>query len=184
MKNVLLFVLIGLFMVPSISHASSDDAKPTANISIAVVDVQQLMSESKAAKSIRSQGEKLRDKYQKDIDDIQGELKSLEEKLVALSKDKDTNQEEFLKQREKFQKRLIEGQKEVVQINQKMDQSLKASLNKLRDEIVKIVSDIATEKKYDLIISRADVVIVSKSVDITSTIMKRLNDKISTISVK
>jgi Skp family chaperone for outer membrane proteins len=101
-----------------------------------------------------------------------------------MSLPKDTTKEEFLKQREKFQKRLVDGQKEVVSLNQKLDKAIATALNKLRDEIVDIVSDMATTEKYDLVISRADVVIVSKSIDITAQVMEKLNSKVKTIKVK
>jgi outer membrane protein len=178
------FVLITLFVVFGMSQPSmaADDTNAGTTIKIAVVDIQQLMGASKAAKSIQSQGKDLRNSYQKKISKIEKDLKELEEKLVSLPKD--TSKEDFLKQREKFQKRLVEGQKEVVELNQKLDKAIGSALNKLRDEIVEIVSDMATDQKYDLIISRADVVIVSKSIDITGDVMSKLNKSVSSIKVR
>lgn len=173
-----LFILIA----PTYAWAADEVAPHEKHLKIAVVDIQQLMSVSKAAKSIQSQGKKLRDKYQKKIIKIEKNLKSAEEKLVKLPKD--TTKEEFLKKRKSFQKKLVDGQKEVQDLNKKLDKALGKALNKLRDKIVKIVGDISTDEKFDLVISRADVVIVSKKIDITAMVMKKLNKALSKISVK
>ena len=176
-----LFFIACFAMSPlALSPAKAEESSKA--VSIAVVDVQQLMTDSKAAKSIQSQGQSLRDSYQKQIEKIESELKDLEKKLVSLPKD--TSQEDFLKEREKFQKRLVDGQKEVLELNKKLDRAVATALNKLRDEIIEIVGNIATEKKYDVVLARSDVVIVAKSLDITSTVMGKLNDKLSSIKVK
>ena len=185
MKNHLIILALAILVTAlpfSQTMAKDKEVTTSASLKIAVVDIQQLMGASKAAKSIQKQGKDLRNKYQKKIVKIEQELKELEAKLVAMPKD--TSKEDFLEQREKFQKRLVNGQKEVVELNQKLDKAIGTALNKLRDEIVEIVSDMATDKKYDLVISRADVVIVSKSIDITSDVMTKLNKSLKSVKVK
>jgi outer membrane protein len=162
--------------------AQAEENSTSTDIKIAVVDIQQLMGASKAAKSIQSQGKSLRDKYQKEIKKIEDDLKATEKKLVELSQG--DSKKDFDDQKEKFQKKLVDGQKEVRELNQKLDKSLGDALNKLRDEIVEIVGNMATDRGYDLVISRADVVIVSKKIDITAEVMKELNKNLSTVKVK
>lgn len=174
-------ILLVLFLLLTPSLAQAEDAV-VAPLKIAVVDVQQLMGASKAAESIQSQGKDLRSNYQDKIKKIENDLKETEKKLVELSKG--DSKDDFEKQKKKFQEKLIDGQKEVVELNKKLDKALGDALNKLRDEIVEIVGDMATDNKYDLVISRADVVIVSKRMDITADVMKKLNSKLSSVKVK
>lgn len=173
------FAILALLLMPSFVMAEDAPSEP---IKIAVVDIQQLMGASKAAKSIQSQGKDLRNKYQKKIKKIEDDLKKTEKKLVELSKGE--SKEDFDDKKKEFQEKLIDGQKEVRELNKKLDKAIGEALNKLRDEIVEIVGNIATDNKYDLVISRADVVIVSKKIDITAEVMKKLNKELSSVKVK
>jgi len=157
----------------------SDNA---ASLNIVVVDIQQLMGASKAAKSIQAQGKDLREKYQKQIAGLEEDLKKAEQKIIDAGKEK--NQEKFMENRKNFQKQLVEGQKKIAEINADMDKAIGNALNELRDEIVDIVGEMATDNNYDLVISRADVVIVSKTIDITADVMDKLNKSLKSVKVK
>jgi len=61
---------------------------------------------------------------------------------------------------------------------------LRPPLEELRDEIIEIVDDMTEDNNYDLVITRADVITVSKNIDITNDVMKRLNKELSSIKVK
>ncbi len=177
MKNFTLTFLMAL-VVP-FSLMANEVVKP---LSIAVVDVQQLMNESKAAKSIQSQGKDLRKKYQSKISKIEDSLKSAEKKVVDAGKEQ--NQEKFIESRKDFQKELIESQKKLRDYNKNLDEAIAKALNELKDEIIKIVDDMTVENNYDLVITRADVINVSKNIDITADIMNKLNKSLSSIKVK
>ena len=65
-----------------------------------------------------------------------------------------------------------------------MDKAIGSALNQLRDNIVEIVGDMATDNGYDLVISRGEVIVVAKTIDITADVMARLNKQVKSISVK
>ena len=176
----MVLMLLSLPFVPV--HASDNDATTTKPLNIAVVDVQQLMNTSKAAKSIQKQGEDLRKKYQKRIAKLEEELKASEQKVIDAGKAK--NEEEFMERRKDFQKELVDSQKQLREMNQKLDQAVAAALNELKDEIVDIIDQMTIKNKYDLVLTRADVVTVSKDIDITAAVMDRLNNEVSSIKVK
>lgn len=157
-------------------------AEETKSLNIAVVDVQQLMNNSRAAKSIQDQGKDLRKKYQKRIEKLEDKLKASEKKVVDASKEKD--KEKFIESRKDFQTDLVESQKELRELNQKLDTAIATALNKLKDEIVDIIDNMTAKNGYDLVLTRADVVTVSKDIDITSKVMDRLNDEVKSIKVK
>lgn len=176
-------LLLSVFLcLPFASAMANDVAEKTDTLKIAVVDIQQLMSGSKAAQSIQSQGRDLRNKYQKQIKKTEDGLKETEKKLVELSKGE--SEEEFNKKKAEFQKKLIDGQKEAAELNQKLDRAVGEALNILRDKIVEIVGNMAADNQYDLVISRADVVIVSKNIDITAAVLKKLDNQLKTVKVK
>lgn len=176
-----LILVLSFVLLPFVSAHAADE-KAAEPKTIVVVDIQQLMGASKAAKSIQEQGKDLRDSYQKKISEIEKNLKAAEKKLVELSQG--DSKEDFDKQKAKFQKELADGQKEVADLNRKLDKAVGDALNKLRDEIVDIVGNMATDRGYDLVISRADVVIVTKDMDITAEVMKKLDKELSSVKVK
>ena len=167
-----------LFTLPLHVHAKES----VKTISIAVIDVQQLMNDSKAAKSIQYQGTSLRKKYQGQIEKLEGKLKRSEEKVIEAGKEK--NQEKFLESRKNFQEDLVESQKKYREMNSHLDRAVASALNKLRDEIVEIVDDMADKRGYDLVLTRADVITVSKDIDITAEVMRRLNKETKYIKVR
>ncbi len=176
MKYGVIALLICMVFAPI---ANAQDAK---SLNIAVVDVQQLMNNSKAAKSIQDQGKDLRTKYQKKIGKLEDKLKASEKKVVEAGKEQD--KEKFIESRKDFQKDLVESQKELRDLNQKLDKAIATALNKLKDEIVDIIDNMTVKNGYDLVLTRADVVTVSKDIDITSKVMDRLNDEVKSIKVK
>jgi Skp family chaperone for outer membrane proteins len=156
-----IIILIGMLCMPVMSVANDEIIKTP--ISIAIVDTQKLMSESKAAKSIQRQGIALRKKYQNEI-----------------GKSKD----DFLKKQKTFQESVLDSKKTVAELNQKMDKAVGSALKKLKDEIIDVVEDIADDKEYDMVLSNTNVLVVSDKMDITNRVMKALNSEVSSISVK
>lgn len=173
-------IILFALMMPVMAIAQEGDEPKSLNI--VVVDVQELMNESKAAKSIQTQGKNLRSKYQDKIKSLESELKKAEAKVIDAGKAKD--QEKFIESRKDFQEDLIEGQKEIRDLNMKLDKAITTALNKLRDEIIEIVDDMTVKNNYDLVLTRADVMTVSKNIDITAEVMKRLNKSTPDIKVR
>lgn len=162
--------------------AAADTQQQQRPLKIAVVDIQQLLTQSEAAESIQEAGRDIRDGYMEEIKEIESGLK---EKEADILKNKENmSEEEFVKQRQAFQKELLEGQNKVRELNKKLDKGVGEALNTVRDTIVGIVSEMAAEEGYDLVISRDEVVIVSKKIDITAAVMEALNDKLSKVKVK
>jgi len=151
------------------------------DLKIAVVDVQKLMNESKAAKSIQKQGKILRDTYQNRIAALEKKLKDAEKKVITAQKEK--NEEEFIAARDKFRSHYADSQKEIAELNKKLDTAVAGALKKLQDNIVDIVEDVTEENNYDLVLTHADVIIASEDMDITTDILKRLNNAVKTIKV-
>ncbi len=175
-----ILILIGVLCMPVNTIAS--DKKVNEPISIVIVDTQELMSKSKAARSIQKQGVALREKYQGKIESIEKDLKKLEGALVKASKGK--SKDDFLKKQKAFQDNVLESKKTVAELNQKMDKAVGSALKKLKDEIIEIVEGIADDNQYDIVLSNTNVLVVSDKIDITDNVMKKLNDEVSSISVR
>lgn len=179
-KKLIVGLFAGLLMIIPASAMAQKDG--VAVPKLAVLDMQQLLGESKAGQSIRDQVEKQRNKYQKSIkkheDDLRGSEKELSKQRQILSK------EAFSEKAKDFQKDILDAQKDVNSKKYKLDKAFSEAMGKLREKIIKITAEIAAKEGYDAVLSRQAVVIVSKEVDITADVLKKLNAQVKTISVK
>jgi len=184
-KTLMLAVaaLIALAAPASATSEQTRAAAPAANsnVAMAVVDIQQLLRESKAAQNIETQLTKIRKDFQAEVEAKEKELKAAEKKLID---EKGTMKEEDLKAKvAEFQKNVAESQKEIQTKKNKLDKAVATAIGKLRAQIVKVVAEIADKKSLDLVLARTDVVIVSKTLDVTSEVLERINKDLPSVAV-
>lgn len=153
-----------------------------AEISIAVVDVQKIMTESKAAVSIQQQVQQQREKLQTEFSGYEQKLRDNEKNL--LEERNDMTPEEFKAKRDEFQKNLQETGALVQDKKRALEEGLVKATSKLRGEVLQIVANMADERNYDIVMSRQNIVLVTKSLDITEEVMAAINAKITNISLE
>jgi Skp family chaperone for outer membrane proteins len=56
--------------------------------------------------------------------------------------------------------------------------------NKLRGEIIEVIGKLADQREFDLVISKQNVVIGERDIDISEEALKMLNKEVSSIKVK
>lgn len=150
-----------------------------AQQSIAIVDVDKLLSESKAGKSIQSQHGNKRESFQKEFTALENKLMEAEKSLV---KDKESlSPEEFAKKRESFQKEFQQTRNLFQKRRNALDKGLADAFKMLRKIIIQTTAEVSEEKKFDIVVTRESVVIVDKKMDITDEVLARMNKKISNI---
>jgi Skp family chaperone for outer membrane proteins len=173
-------LLAGLAMltliVPVVARA---EAPP---VSVAVIDIQQLLTESKAGKNIQDQLEKKKAAFLTIIGQEESKLredeKTLSDQRASLSK------EDFAKKANEFETKLNDTRRSAQDQKKALEESAVKALATLRDEIIAITKAISTEKGYSLIIAKQSVVLSDASYDITNEVMDRLNKKISEIPLE
>lgn len=146
---------------------------------IAVVDIQRLLTESLAGKSLQSQLKERRDSLQGEATAIEKKLKGEEQTIIK--KRADLSPEEFEKKKKDFESSVLSSRKKILEKSNSLDDDRKEALGKLRDGIAKAAADIADEKKYKLVVDRQFVVLVEKSLDVTDEVLGRLNDQVKSI---
>jgi outer membrane protein len=153
-----------------------------AQINIAVVDVDTLLNESTAGKSIQQQLKAKRESFQKEFSTKEKSFRD-EEKAIVAKKDK-ISAEAFAAERTKFEAKLVDTQKLIKSRRTSLDKGLTDAMQELRKGIMDVTSKIAEEKKYQIVLNRDAVVIVQKEMDITADVLAALNAKIATIVLK
>ncbi len=148
---------------------------------IAVVDVERILNDSAAGKSIQSQLKTRRETFQKEFKDKEDQLMKAEKTLVKQKSD--LNAEDFSKKRQDFEKQLLETRNLFQKRRSSLDKGLSLALTDLRKNIIKVTAEVADEGKYQIVLTRDSVVIVEKSMDITDKVLSRLNKKVSNIKL-
>ncbi len=174
--NFFAVIALAAFITSPVKAQSANEP-----ISIAVVNIQALLNDSRAAKSIQEQVDRYRKEFQEDFLEKENDLK---EREAAIAKERDSLSEEAFREKvADFQKRVVEAQSVLQERRRKLDEAVSASLGELREEILKIVAEMSEQNGYDLVLSRQNVVLVERSIDISKDVMERLNQSVKKITV-
>jgi Skp family chaperone for outer membrane proteins len=149
---------------------------------VATVDVQQLISESKAGKSVQKQLVAEREAIQAEAASIEQSLQAEQKKLME--ERAKLSPEDFSKKQVDFEKNLLEARSKLQNRGRALDKSANDTFNELRKHITDIVYTMATDQKIDLVLTRQNVVAAAKSIDITAEVMKALDKKVPDLKVK
>lgn len=176
MFRFLTVAMIALLSMAGVSHVAR------ADMMIAVVDMQEILNKSDAAKNILDQGKAQREKLAKEIKAIEDSLKKDEADVI---KKKDTAKpEEFAVMRKDFEKKLLDARAKVQAKRKSTDDAFNKAVAELRDNVMAVIGVISTEKKIQLVITKQNVVIGDKNLDITAEVMSKLNTRIKAIKIK
>jgi outer membrane protein len=155
---------------------------PTAqNLTVMVVDVQALLQNSKAAKMVRSQIEQKRGEYTKDISHQE---ESLRAERDALQRQQASLSPEALNQKGRdFQQKVNDLERNVQGKRQALEKSNGDALQKIQEEMLKIIADIAKQRKSNLVFQRTDLVLFDQAFDVTDEVLQKLDEQLPTLSV-
>ena len=167
---------LALLLMPCFSGAAQADTK------IAAVDVMRIMTESKAAQSIQKQLDQQRESFQSEFSKQEHDLQAAKQ---ALAKQKATlSAEDFAKKQDEFEKKVAEARKDVQKRRQSLEKSAEDATNALRLELTKVVKTLADKNKYDLVLTRQNVILAVESMDITDQVLSNMNDTVKEIKLK
>ena len=176
---VLAAVLSAAFALAQAS-AQTTVPPPPAPV-IVMVDMQQLVYNSKAGKGVQGQVEKQRQAFSKEVaqqeDELQKARTELERQRTALPPD------QFEAKGRQFQQRLQELDRSV-QAKQKAWQAVYSeAMNKVEEGALQVVAEIAAEHQANLVIQKAAVIFGKDGFDITTDAMQRLDQRLPAVTV-
>jgi Skp family chaperone for outer membrane proteins len=186
-RILLVLVAAGLLSFGFSAHAAAPAAKPVAPTAlkptyVAIVDVQRILQASKAAKSARDQLETQRSKFQSEISSEESDLREAEKKLIKLREE--AKADAYAEEEQKLQKRFLTVERHVQSRRKALDQAFTDSMNTVRTGLVDIVSQVAKEKGFSLVVVKQQVIWNADAVDITDEVLTRLDKALPQISVK
>lgn len=167
-----IFALLLLPMTPGWAEEAAA-ARPTK---MAVVDVQEIMKQSKAASKLRDQLEAQKNTLQKDLskeeDGLRDQEKELADKRSVMAADA------FEQKRRDFQDKVAAFQKKVQERSRELDQKFASGSSQIRKTMLEGVADVADKNGYTMVFSRADLLIFDKTLDVTDQVLKIVDQKL------
>jgi len=150
---------------------------------IAVVDLAYLVAESKAGKSIRSQLDAKRKAYEGEIKKKEEALNKEAADIKSQSQAGKLSKEELGKRIKALEEKSRSATIEVQKRRMSFEKAYGTALEKLREEVVKIVAAIASKQSINLVLNRQEVVLVDEKMDITKNVVSQLDAKVTSIPV-
>ena len=158
-------------------------ATPTGptNLTIMVVDVQSLLQNSKSAKMVRQQIEGKRNEYAKEISQQE---ETLRQERDALQRQQSSLSADALNQKgREFQAKVNELDRNVQSKRQALERSNAEALEKIQEVMLKIITDIAKDRKANLVFQRSELVLFDQGFDVTDEVLHKLDDQLPTLTV-
>ncbi len=178
----LLTRILGVTLALSFMVAAHEVAAQTAAANILVVDTVRIQEQAAAAKSVQSQ---IRDFETK----LQAAAKSAEEKLKAEEIGLKQQQtllapEQFDVKRREFETRVSDEQRKLQQSQQDMQVAVRTAQGTLLKALEPILKELMKERGANLMVDRRMVLTSSESLDVTSTVIERLDKKLPSVKVE
>jgi Skp family chaperone for outer membrane proteins len=161
--------------------ASAAPAAAPPSLSVLVVDVQSLLQNSKSAKMVRQQIEQKRSEYAKEIskqeESLRHERDTLQRQQASLSP-------EALNQKgREFQQKVNDLDRNVQGKRQTLERSNAEALEKIQSEMLKIITEIAKDRKANLVFQRSELVLFDQGFDVTDQVLQKLDEQLPTLTV-
>jgi outer membrane protein len=158
---------------------SSPAAPPT--LSVLVVDVQSLLQNSKSAQMVRQQIEQKRGEYAKEISQqeeaLRRERDTLQRQQASLSA------EALNKRGREFQQKVNELDRSVQAKRHSLEKSNAEALESIQSVILRIITEIAKDRKANLVFQRSELVLFDNSFDVTDQVLLKLDEQLPTLTV-
>lgn len=180
-RNIVLSTLFFFLSLACVLSPCRAATAPRPSV-VAIVDVQRILQESLAARSVQQQLEDQRSKFQTEIAAEEAELRKAEQKLAKLRDAPQT--EAYAEQEQQLRQRFLTVERHVQARRKALDQAFTDSMSSVRKGIVDIVGSVAKERGVNLAIVKQQVIWNDQNIDITDEVLSRLNKELPSLQVK
>jgi Skp family chaperone for outer membrane proteins len=175
-------------MVVPVAFAQTPAAAPVAAgpalvpPTVAVVDMQRVLVESAAGKSIQSQLDAERRKIRDQVTRMQDDLKNAQNQYIrtrsVMAPEAAKEQEQSLQRKQADAQRILQERQEAFQRGEG------DAVNVVGDNMRDIVQQIAAERHIGMVVNKQAVIsMADKNMDITDDVVQRLNTKLPSVTV-
>lgn len=171
MKHYFLIASLVLLSWTGVAHSQT-------NLKIGIVDVQHVLTQSKAGKKAKSNIESYVKKKKKELNKEEKVLdklqKEFEKNKLTMTKD------QVRKKQAQFQKKLTAYKKKAAMSSQEVEKRKRKYQSRALKELKKIVDEIAAKDGYQMLLEKNEtgLLFAEESMDITEKVMKIFNKRV------
>ena len=182
LKRILLFSLCLLFAVTMKATPAAAQDPVKLRVQLAIIDIAAIERNAAAMKDIRAQLNNYRVAFgaeiQKEDESIRVADQELARQRTILSP------EAFQAEREKFMQRVQAARSEAAAVKDQMLEAERQARLEVRKALNEVILGLAQETNLNFILRADQVVFWAKSLDITETVLERLDKKLPSVKVQ
>ncbi len=160
-------------------RASAQNLRPAV---VAVVDTQAVLASSSVGKDIKDQVEKIRLKYQAEIDKRTAELKAEEDELKR--QQTILSQQAFAEKQREFNRKRLAVQQYVQQVSRIADGAVQRALSEVQRTIGTILSEMQPVYGYHIVVDSQTLMYASPDLNVSKDVLSRLNERLPKMPVQ
>lgn len=173
-----LTTLLTVIAFVAFSHAAS--AAAAGNV--AVLNLQTIMRDSAAAKSIKDQLDKKQKSFQSELSSKESQLQKEEQELA---KQRNVLAQDAFEQKVKdFKNKAGNAQRDMQAKKAQLDKAFGQALGEVQKSVTVILEAMAKERGFSVVIPTQQILYSDPSLDITQDVLSKLNKSLPTVSVK
>ena len=175
---ILLGIAAAVLSIGASSFATAQDRPP----SIGIVDVQKILRDSQASRSLRPQIEELRKNYQTSVRKRETELRKASQELqrqrAILSS------QAFAKRRNDYEEKARKAQVDFQQRKRRIDNAYGAAMRVIQKSMVVAAAKIAEERNFDIVLPKSLVLLADQKLDITGEVLRRIDESLPSVKLE
>lgn len=148
---------------------------------VAIINIQDIMRDSLAAKSVKKKLEAKQKSFQKEMSTTEQGLVKKEKNLIAQRSK--LKPKEFETKVKSFRASAAKAQRDVQAKKSKLDKAFANSLAKIQETVVGIVKTISKERSVKVVLPTSQLLYADPSLDITKEVLDKLNKKLPSVKV-
>ena len=153
----------------------------SSSVRMAVLDIERVRLDAAAVREIRSKLGTYLDVYRSDTQKEEQEIRTAQDELAG--KRTILSPDAYAEERKKLEDRLAEAQGRVQRRRQALERVNVEAMERVKQSLEAIVSEIAAERQLTLIIRKDQAVFATPSIDITDEVLKRLDQRLPSIQI-
>jgi Skp family chaperone for outer membrane proteins len=143
---------------------------------IAILDMERIFTDSKAATSLREEIDKQRLAYRTTLHEQENALRTVDQALVRQRAV--LSAETFAAKRKELQEQANRLQQDFVSRQKEMEELFGRGIREVRKALAEVAKEIADERGISLILMTPTIVLANRELDITEEVLRRLDERL------
>ena len=148
---------------------------------IGIVDVQRVLRDAAAAKSVRPEIDRLRKAFQNQVKEQERALRVAEQQLTQQRAI--LSREAFADKRKAFSEQASNAQREVQEQRRNLDEAFNTTKNVILENMIQVAQEIAKKNNLNIVMEKRFVFISAKVLDITDEILVGLDKRLPVVTI-